>query len=290
MDPMKLHFGRVLLVVTAGTAACLISPDEPTATGTTGTSSGSSGAGSTESESTGTHPGGVPGTSTTGESASSESSTSATTESTGSDGQPNGFFYCFADEECASGHCFDLGLLNGICSECSADAHCAEREGFGCSPPNIAAQPGPAPAVCNDGSLGAGCETSEACAQGLTCELILTVPLIYTFSNCSECAGHGDCLDSQLCSPTIEVTELSGYLSCVGPGSVEIGGTCDAAGDGDQVCASGACAPATIDGLANIGLCSECDADADCPDGWTCADAYVNTFDVESVPAACVRG
>jgi hypothetical protein len=205
----------------------------------------------------------------------------------GSGTQPNGYYPCLSDDECVSGNCYAMGLLNGICSECDADEDCADTTGFGCNPPDIA---NPVlPALCGDGGLGAGCEETTACVDGLTCELVLAIPAIHQFTHCSACASHDDCSGEELCALTIDITTLSGYWSCLEPGSVQVGGTCDQNGDGDLACASGNCAQADIDNLVYMGLCSECDEDADCPEGWGCQAASIDTYNILAVPAVCVQ-
>lgn len=296
MDQMKTHEGIAFTVLSLALAGCLVptaQPDDNDTGSTTSTSSSSTSttAATTEPE----NPSGPEMTQPNPSSADSDSDTTtsadepsgASEDTTGASGQPNGYYPCLSDDECMSGNCFDMGALNGICSECNADEDCADITGFGCNPPDIA---NPVlPAVCGDGELGAGCEDATACADGLTCELVLSIPLVHEFTHCSACTTHDDCSGDELCSVTIDITTISGFWSCLEPGSVEIGGTCDHDGDGDQVCASGNCAEADIDNLAFMGLCSECDEDSDCLEGWHCQDADIKTANVVAVPAVCVQ-
>lgn len=215
------------------------------------------------------------------DSGESETSTGGTGAMTWPNGSP-----CLDDRACASGYCYPFGDV-GFCSECVTDADCADVTGFGCTPPDVATDfEG---AKCSDGGLGGGCTSSAACGEGLTCEHILKVTDYHDYWSCSACAIDDDCPDSTVCSPVILIEHVNGYLDCVALASVAIGGSCDPFDDGDLVCESGQCAIATIDDLAYIGLCSECDDDADCQEGWECSVAYVATADVEAVPSMCVE-
>lgn len=295
MDEMMKCTRAIMGSLALSTASCLVPPPD-LATGDSGdsgsTTSGSgavtagrlheSGASAFEGESGARDE--SSGSTTTAE---STTDASATAEGETETGQPNGYYPCYSDEDCASGVCFSFGVLGAICSECKTDADCAAITGFGCTPPDIGQVPYE-PAHCNMGELGGGCMSSGACADGLTCESILDIGFVWHFHSCSACATHDDCAAGELCSPTIIIEDVAGYLACEPLGSVPIGGTCDFAADGDLVCASGACARASIDGFAYIGVCSECDEDADCPDGLVCRDASVGTADVVIIPAACM--
>ncbi|HWB77341.1 MAG TPA: hypothetical protein VG755_20380 [Nannocystaceae bacterium] len=181
--------------------------------------------------------------------------------------QPNGSM-CEGNEECESGFCFVVGILGGLCGECNTDADCAATTGGGCSIPNPLANP-PQGAHCNMGEAGAGCMTSDVCEDPLQCAEILNVPGVLVASTCSECLTDADCM-GDLCSPTYDVLNLSGQLSCVPAGSVADGLGCDFMGTGDDACMSGHCAIADVMGLLQLGVCSACEADEDCMPMETC--------------------
>ncbi len=170
---------------------------------------------------------------------------------------PNGGA-CMSDEACESGNCFETPIIS-LCGECDEDADCA---GGGCSIPNPLTM---APSVCNMGELGGGCETTDVCEEGLVCALILSVDAIMlTASTCSECETDADCdavTPGSLCSPTYNVADISGYKSCVMPGTVANGLGCDFMGSGNDACESGLCTPADAAGFVELGICSDCGTD-----------------------------
>ena len=170
---------------------------------------------------------------------------------------PNGGS-CMTDDVCMSGNCFE-SPLGGICGECDEDADC---DGGGCSIPNPLTM---APSECNMGELGGGCETTDVCEKGLVCALILSVDAIMlSASTCSECETDADCdavTPGSLCAPTYNVAEISGFKSCVMPGSVDNGLGCDFMGSGNEACASGLCTPADAAGFVELGICSDCGTD-----------------------------
>jgi hypothetical protein len=181
---------------------------------------------------------------------------------------------CTEDAECESMQCFDGGLLGGICGECNEDADCPEG---GCSVPNPLAG---TPSTCNMGEMGGGCETTDVCMPDLVCALILDVPGVITASTCSQCETDADC-GKQLCAPTYNVSEISGFKSCVDPMSVADGLGCDLEGSGDMQCASGICAGADVMGFLELGVCSECENDENdmpvgCDPGQVCMEASVD--------------
>lgn len=187
-------------------------------------------------------------------------------ESTGTvEPQPNGAM-CSDNEACESGFCYVAGILGGLCGECLTDDDCAATTGHGCSIPNPLANP-PQGALCNDGSQGAGCNSDAVCIDGNVCAEILNVPGVLSASTCSQCVDDAGCTDGTLCSPSYDVLGLSGTKDCVEPGSVPNGSGCDQNGSGDDACLSGHCAVASVMGLLDLGVCSECSADEDCPGG-----------------------
>lgn len=272
MATHKLHWISALTFGFALTTGCAKddSTDETTTNGETGSESGDP-SGSMSNSSTNM--------TTTATTAMTDSSTTntetgmtiSTTEpdTTGEpEPMPNGAT-CEANEECESGFCFVVGILGGICGECNTDADCADATGGGCSIPNPLAAP-PQGAHCNMGEAGAGCMDSAICETDLQCAVILDVPGVLTASTCSECLTDADCM-GDLCSPTYDVLNLSGQLTCVAPGSVADGEGCDLdSGTGDMACLSGHCATADVMGLLQLGVCSECAVDGDCADGETC--------------------
>jgi len=178
-------------------------------------------------------------------------------------GNPDGSA-CTADMECASGHCYLAGVLGGVCGECSTDADCD----FGCNAPNPLASP-PEGSTCSAGNLGENCEDDTACV-GLECVPVIDVPGIIEVSSCSECNADADCMPGQVCDVDISVADFDGVWTCTPAGTEGLGSSCDPQGSGDQACSSGHCASADIMGLIELGVCSECDVDADCMPGQTC--------------------
>lgn len=163
---------------------------------------------------------------------------------------------------CPDNACYVVGPLGGVCSECDEDTDCAATTGFGCNFPNPLL--GTA-AVCSaTGDLGEGCETSDACAAGLSCTTLIDVPGILSNSTCSECETDADC-PGQQCAPTYDIDNFAGHSRCVDAGSVPDDEGCDLAGDGSE-CISAQCAPASLMGIPFIGVCAPCNEDLDCPD------------------------
>jgi hypothetical protein len=198
--------------------------------------------------------------------------------------QPNGS-PCDDNAECESGFCFEVMLLGGVCGECLVDADCPDG---GCSLPNPIAMP-PVGAVCNDGGPGDGCMTSDVCQDGLVCATILSAPPILEASTCSECIMDSDCEAPMLCSPTYDVLNVSGQKTCVMPGTVPNGEGCDFAGTGDMACMSGLCAAINIMDLLMVGICGDCEVDADCDmaAGEVCLPADVDTTTGVVTPPTC---
>lgn len=212
-----------------------------------------------------------------------------TTDSAGStDGgiepQPDGSS-CSSDDECESGHCYTIGALGGFCGECSSDADCEEG---GCSVPNPLATP-PQGSTCNMGELGGGCEDDSVCQEGLTCEVVIDATGIATISTCSECETDDDCTegDATLCSPTIDVFNVTGENSCVTPGSVADGEACNFDGNGAEACNSGFCKEVTVMSVITFGVCGECALDTDCADGEVCSDPEISLENQEITPPTC---
>jgi hypothetical protein len=206
---------------------------------------------------------------------------SDTSDPTG-EGLPDGSA-CDDGLQCASGACYVIPVLGGICGQCESDADC---EGGGCTLPNPLAFP-PTPSACNAGAYGAGCESDAACADGLLCADAIDVPGIVTVSTCSECRDSGDCAMGWTCEPDLAIAALTGVLRCVAPGTLANGQTCDlAGGGGDIACGSGHCEAADVMGVLQVGVCSACGSDADCGDASVCIPPEVS-LDGGAVPGAC---
>ena len=189
------------------------------------------------------------------------------------EGQPNDTVCTDASGcGCESGKCFIVPAIGGFCGECLADADCAATGG-GCTVPNPIAMVG---STCNMGEAGAGCETNEICAtdEASFCGLLLEVPGIIQVSTCGACATGDDCLaaDPALpnCAPTYDVMNFSGQYVCVADASVPNNEGCNIAVDemdlpvGNASCVSGFCGTATVMGLVKLGICGECNSNADC--------------------------
>ncbi len=195
-----------------------------------------------------------------------------TTEPTGADPLPDGSD-CTMNEQCESGACYVTGI-GGSCGQCSGDEDCAEG---GCSLPNPLSTP-PEGSVCNMGELGGGCESSDVCADGLTCVEIINVPGILLANTCSECETTADCDGDELCNVSVDVANISGQQTCVPPMSVPDGEFCDLEGDGNDACEN-FCAEADLMSLVTFGLCGECrivdGTEEGCADGQTCVEPVV---------------
>ncbi len=274
MRTTKLHWISNLALL-IGLAAPGCAKDEPgdTGAGSEGSSGNdsSTGAGSMSASTANTMSATTdPGSTDAGETSAggSEGTSGGSESSGGGDPQPNGAM-CSDNSGCESGFCFVAGILGGLCGECLTDEDCADGAGHGCSIPNPLANP-PQGAVCNDGTQGAGCMTDAVCVDGNVCAEILNVPGVLQASTCSECLDDSGCMGGTVCSPTYDVLNLSGTKDCVDPESVPNGSGCDQNGSGDSACLSGYCAVASVMGLLDLGVCSECKVDADCGPAGTC--------------------
>jgi hypothetical protein len=106
---------------------------------------------------------------------------------------------------------------------------------------------------------------------------VLDVPGIITVATCGECETSADCGPAEpVCTPVYDLPDFTGVLVCKAPGSVANDQGCSLAPDGAQACASGTCAASDVMGLFKLGICSECDADADCQPGQICTPALVD--------------
>ncbi|MCH9688004.1 MAG: hypothetical protein K0V04_41625 [Deltaproteobacteria bacterium] len=221
---------------------------------------GGSGEGSTGGSTNG------PGMTSMGDTASSsESGTPDPTTDGGTEPAENGEM-CTDDSGCISEECFVVGPLGGVCSECNEDTDCAETTGFGCNFGNPLTG---MPAVCSaTGEQGEGCQTADACAEGLFCPTLIEVPGIIEAATCSECEVDTDCMMGQFCAPSYDIANIAGSFSCVDAMSIPDNDGCILTGTGEE-CMSGNCAPASLEGIPVIAVCSPCNEDEDCMGG-TC--------------------
>jgi len=188
---------------------------------------------------------------------------------------------------CESAMCFVVPALGGFCGECLVDADCKDVTGGGCTVPNPIAGIG---STCNMGEAGAGCETNDICTDPAAgfCGLLLSVPGIINVSTCGACAVNDDCVAANPktpnCSPTYDVMNFSGQYVCVEDASVPNNGGCNLAKDamdlpvGNAACESGFCGEASVMGLVKLGICGECNSNADCVaiGKQTCTDPVVD--------------
>lgn len=176
---------------------------------------------------------------------------------------------CMSDFECASGMCFLSGILGGICGDCLGDDDCE----WGCTGPNPLSDP-PEGSYCNMGLLGDGCQMTDACMSPFVCATILDVPGVLLRNTCSECLTDAECFGG-LCSPDLDITSLDGARLCVAAFSKPLGSFCDLDG-GDNECSTGHCGVADINGLLQLGVCSDCSTDDDCIIGESCVSPTVD--------------
>ncbi len=235
--------------------------------------SATEGGSTTDASSTGSNSG----TSTSGAPETSSSSTTdpGTTDasagflttqgsSSGGGAQPNGA-QCESDADCESMNCYEIPMFGGVCSECKSDSDCIESgDGISCS-----LDAGSMQAKCTDGGLGTTCESQESCADGLICDEVIPGTFGLVPTACGECGDSDDCDGEMLCSPKVDFVMLSGYKSCVEPGSVPNNELCPNNDEGNDVCMSGKCGAVSIMGFIMLGVCGECVSDDDCMGG-TC--------------------
>jgi len=171
---------------------------------------------------------------------------------------------------CASGKCFLVPILGGWCGECLGDVDC---NGGGCTVPNPIEGIG---STCNMGEPGAGCETNDVCSDpaNASCGVLLEVEGIIRVATCGECITAADCTaDPKLsnCAPTYDVMNFTGKYVCVADASTPNNEGCNLAEEGgvpvgNKACMSGFCGTATVMGLLKVGICGECESNADCTD------------------------
>lgn len=267
----------------------------PTTAGptTTATETGTTGTTDTTASATTVGPDPTTGTTTSATTAACDmvSATAASTSMTGTGGTTDGQCADTPDQPddspcsdasgcgCASGKCYIVPALGGYCGECLGDADCG---GGGCTVPNVIAGVG---SKCNDGGPGDGCQSDAVCKDPSAplCKLVLDVPGILAVATCSACRSNADCPDPALhnCSPDYDLAGFAGQYTCKADGSLPNNSGCnlaDCLGEplGDRACASGHCGEATVMGLLKLGICGECNGDADCDPGLACSDPLVD--------------
>lgn len=204
--------------------------------------------------------------------------------------RPNGET-CAGPCDCESEQCFMVGALGAVCSECDADEDCA-KTGFGCNFGNPLTG---MPALCSaTGELGEGCETTDACADGLVCTELIEVPGVISAATCSGCMSDDDCTGGQLCAPTYDIEVIAGHFRCVDPMTVPDDEGCALPGSGNEQCMSMNCAPASVMGIQVVSVCSVCNEAQDCVDlGMGFTDCVLPELAIDGtmlslVPAMCV--
>lgn len=199
--------------------------------------------------------------------------------------QPNGSA-CMSDDECESMHCYMsiISMGMGVCSECETDQDCMDAGiGLSCTIDALAGS-----AQCAPGEQGNNCMSDEACMPPLVCGTVIDTGGLLPFDTCGECADNGDCDNGQLCSPVLDMGDLSGSNQCVEPGSVMDGSLCPAdMNDGDAACTSGHCGEVDIMGFIVIPVCGECEDDGDCAMGETCTPGMIDINSGTLTGATC---
>jgi hypothetical protein len=175
---------------------------------------------------------------------------------------------CTSNAECDSCNCYLVPFLGGQCGECDnvdGDKDCAEITGGGCTPPNPFENNG---STCNMGEAGGGCQSSDVCAEGLSCGNVLSLLGVVEINTCGECASDADCDGGDICAPIVVVEEFNGQNTCIVPGTLPQHSFCNIGAAGDAACMD-ICSTVDIMGLAQVGACGECKNNDDC-NGGTC--------------------
>ena len=176
---------------------------------------------------------------------------------------------CMSDSDCAEDlFCNGIAGFGGICSECASDDDCPD--GGNCTIGENGWF------ACGDGSLGQMCESDASCGEGLFCAELLDVGGLINTNFCSECAEDIHCENGQLCAPELDFMDfmnISGQRACIDPGTLAQDSLCDADGSGDEQC-EGFCTVASFMGFIELGVCGQCESDADCMGG-SCQEAMV---------------
>lgn len=208
-----------------------------------------------------------------------DDSTSSSEGSTGASGLPDGSS-CSEAAECQSGHCFIVAALGGVCGECTNDSDCR----YGCGAANPLVDPA-TPSTCDDGSLGAGCESDDSCQSDLVCAPVLDVPGIITVGTCGSCGAAQGCANGEACSLVADYVVVQGQHECVPVGSQMDGESCSLQFDGEVACANH-CEPVSVMGLFEIGVCGACVTDEDCNGSGTCSPGSFS-FGAVPKPSEC---
>lgn len=189
-----------------------------------------------------------------------------TSSSSGAPGPlPNGS-ECGGDTQCESGVCNEPFPGFGICSDCRSDGDCQQSgDGVNCTINDSGWY------ACSAGNLGEECESDAGCGDGLSCEEIINFGGVFALTACSNCADSSECGANEICAPVVQLDgfSLSGYRDCVAPGSIANDLLCDDNAEGDLACA-GLCAPVDTGFAGAIGVCGDCETDADCLVGQNC--------------------
>ena len=186
---------------------------------------------------------------------------------------------CMASADCESGFCYDTMALGAFCGECESDADCE----WGCNPPQNPMLPGTsATSQCGDGSASSGCESDEACAEGLVCSV---GGFGFGVGSCGECAADADCTDGLLCTIEIDFDAFSSTTRCIEPSSLPDGALCDFEASGDEAC-EGSCVEVAF-AAGSLGVCSVCETDADCDDGLACLPPGLDLMGGGTIPGEC---
>lgn len=202
---------------------------------------------------------------------------------------------CGLSGDCASGFCYTIGGIGGVCSNCEVDMDCpagttcdygigdayARCVGMGmlgdaCTAGSDCGSGFCAGGVCSECNVDVDCGDGGACDDqtastgyfvclapfGSPCQNSVECGSGYCnqgqfFDTCAECEQDSDCAAGQTCG--ISIGQL--YARC--EGSLDIGDACT----DDAGCQSGICN--TTNGS---GVCSDCRTDADCSGGGTCID------------------
>lgn len=177
---------------------------------------------------------------------------------------------CTTDADCVEGlFCNGVPQFGfAVCSECAGDENC---DGGNCT---LTAN---GYFECGDGSVGQMCETDEACGDALFCAEVVNLGGLFNGNFCSECKDDSQCMNGQLCAPTLEFMDLmniGGQRNCIDPNTQPNNQICDVDANGDEQC-EGFCTAADIMGLIQIGVCGECESDADCMGNGACMPAML---------------
>lgn len=176
-------------------------------------------------------------------------------DETGTTGDPEGKDdgqTCMADAECKSGHCFDTGE-GMVCSQCGTDQDCRDGgSGLNCNWDRDLGY-----RVCEDGSLGQGCDDEQGC-QSDHCTKRSEESRRGT---CSECGTDEDCRESGA-GLSCGFDREQGFYAC---SAGALGDRCE----DDAGCQEGKCHAVGGGPGGGGGVCSLCLDDMECRDAGT---------------------